>query len=447
MRLSYFEKLKHDLKRWEAEGFVTSQNHDAILKDVEERSWGLSFSSVVSLLGVICLCFAAMTFVAANWQEISRIGRVAILLVSMWLAYGLAGLFKDHARGWYSEILVLLGCALFGASIMLISQMYHMQGAPSGAVLLWALGTTAAALLLRSVPALILAIILYAIWQFYLLDSRFLVFTKSSDVNYLYLLFLAICGFGAWWMKSRMAAHLILLSALYWIGVSLLQLTARQETPIYFMATYLICFLLMAVLFFARDQYRQQISKLFDNFDTILITYLVVISLILLWSYSTIGSVTRRSSEIDKIMESTNLSVIYVLAAVAIGFMLFAYTRKSKELYDIFFACLWLVIGAVIIIVRHIPIPFFIEAYFLVVSVWFIRMGGRQDIWQVTRIGYVSFAIVLLSIFTRFSGSLIESAGFYFIAGLVLVLGAIFGPRLMGKLFGGAAKKEESENV
>ena len=57
MRFRYAEKLKHDLKRWEAEGFVTPQNRDAILKDVDDRAWGLSFSSVVSLLGVICLCF------------------------------------------------------------------------------------------------------------------------------------------------------------------------------------------------------------------------------------------------------------------------------------------------------------------------------------------------------------------------------------------------------
>ena len=64
-----------------------------------------------------------------------------------------------------AEGAVLLGASVYGAAIMLVAQMYHMQGEASGAVLLWAAGTVIAAIVLRSTPALILAIILFALWH------------------------------------------------------------------------------------------------------------------------------------------------------------------------------------------------------------------------------------------------------------------------------------------
>ena len=45
---------------------------------------------------------------------------------------------------------MLGGIAVYGASIMLIAQMYHMEGNPPDAVLMWALGALLAAVLVRS---------------------------------------------------------------------------------------------------------------------------------------------------------------------------------------------------------------------------------------------------------------------------------------------------------
>ncbi len=54
----------------------------------------------------------------------------------------------------FGHAATLLGVAVFGASIMLISQMYHMDGNPPDAVLVWAIGALVTGVLLKSNPAL-----------------------------------------------------------------------------------------------------------------------------------------------------------------------------------------------------------------------------------------------------------------------------------------------------
>ena len=52
----------------------------------------------------------------------------------------------------FAQAAVLGGIAVFGASIMLIAQMYHMEGNPPDAVLMWALGALLAAVLRAVAP-------------------------------------------------------------------------------------------------------------------------------------------------------------------------------------------------------------------------------------------------------------------------------------------------------
>ena len=88
-------------------------------------------------------------------------------------------------------------------------------------------------------------------------------------------------------------------------------------------------------------------------------------------------------------------------------------------------------------------IPFDTEFYALALSIWFIRMGWRQDIATVTRLGYFAFALTMLLIYFRTAGTLLGTTGFYLTAGLLLVLGAIFFPRLLRLMPGRPAGSDE----
>lgn len=158
-------RLVEDLARWRSAGWVTAEGEAHIRQDLLERRSGASLPTVLGILGVVLLGFAAMSFVAANWQDMPRLVRLAIIFAGLAGAYAAAaGLF---ARGMenFAHAAILLGIAVFGAGIMLIAQMYHIEGHPPDAILVWAMGALGAGVLLRSNPALAAATALFGLWS------------------------------------------------------------------------------------------------------------------------------------------------------------------------------------------------------------------------------------------------------------------------------------------
>jgi uncharacterized membrane protein len=161
---SYRKRVDRDLARWREAGWITPDGETAIRRDLEQGVRTLGLANALAILSAVLIGFAVMSFVASNWQEMPRILRLGLLLAALWTAYGLAGWFAQRSMSGFAHAAVLLGVGIFGASIMLISQMYHMDGNPSDAVLLWAAGTLLAGVVLRSNPALALAMILVVVW-------------------------------------------------------------------------------------------------------------------------------------------------------------------------------------------------------------------------------------------------------------------------------------------
>jgi len=161
---SYRKRLDRDLARWRAAGWVSAEGEAAIRRDAETSVPTLGLANALAILSAVLIGFAVMSFVAANWQEMARIVRLSLLLGALWASYGLAGWFVQRGMDGFAHAAVLLGVGVFGGSIMLISQMYHMDGNPADAVLLWAAGALLAGVILRSNPALAFAMILVVVW-------------------------------------------------------------------------------------------------------------------------------------------------------------------------------------------------------------------------------------------------------------------------------------------
>ena len=159
----YQRRLKRDIGRWRAQGWVTPEGERAILADASGR--GVALAPALAMLGAVLIAFAAMSFVAANWQDIPKFVRLGLLTAGLWGAYGASGAFFKRGHDAIGHAALLLGCGLFGANIMLIAQMYHMEGNPPDAVLTWCLGTLLAGVLMRSTPALALAMALVVLWS------------------------------------------------------------------------------------------------------------------------------------------------------------------------------------------------------------------------------------------------------------------------------------------
>ena len=423
MRFSYFARLQDDLDRWVGKELISRSTAEALIQESRSQRSSYSFSSIVIVLGVICLCFAAMTFVAANWEQMPRLLRVLLLLACLWAAYGGATYAQARSYTTISDALVLLGCGIFGAAIMLVGQMYHLQGRAQDAVLLWACGTLVAVAVLRSTGALWLAIGLFLLWFWFDVQPTF--GSGRAEINFYYPVTWGICAVLAWWLASRRSAHLLAIGLLVWVAVTVAILTDRHETLTYAAIAYCVTFLAVGLTIFVSEQ-----RPILKGFEGAVIQYLVfcLVFLTSLWVLAV--SFNSNDKKLLEVIDTISYYPLVICFLVTAGLAAYAMMKRSMQVYDLAFCAFW--IGATIVMISPLgrAVPFFAEAFALGLSIWLIRMGGRQELPNVTRTGYGAFAVVMLLIYFRTAGTLLGTSGFYLTAGLLLVLGAIFLPRL-----------------
>ncbi len=215
----YARRLDRDLARWREAGWLSADNEASIRRDVASRSRSLELAPVLGILGAVLIGFGAMSFVAAHWNEMARLLRLALIFGGLFGAYGLAGLLFDRNHPAFAHAAILVGVALFGAGIMLIAQMFHISGDAPDAVLTWALGALGAGVVLRSNPALALAMLLIGLWSGWEMYD-------SDRVHWPFLIgWAAVAGGMLWrrWVPGLHLAAIVLSLWVVWIGYFLFQ--------------------------------------------------------------------------------------------------------------------------------------------------------------------------------------------------------------------------------
>lgn len=197
---SYQQKIGRDLERWRAAGWIDEAGARAIRADLASRGRGVGLPGALAILAAVLIGFAVMSFVGANWQEMSRVFRLGLLTGLLWAAYALAATMFRRGLDTFGHAAVLAGCAIFGADIMLVSQMYHMDGNAPDVVLVWAAGTLLAGVLLRSNPALVFALVLFSIWGIWETGQR-------EALHWPYLVPWALVSAAFYWQRFEPGVH------------------------------------------------------------------------------------------------------------------------------------------------------------------------------------------------------------------------------------------------
>lgn len=197
----YQRRLNRDLDRWQQQGWVSAPNAERIRTDAANAA-GVSLPGVLGILAAILLAFAVMSFVAAHWSEMPRLARLALLFATLWASYGAAGFFQTRGMTVFADAAILMAVSVFGASIMLISQMFHIDGSPPDGVLLWWGGALLAGVALRSNPALALTMILVCLWSFVWMDVH------GHKTHWPFLIGWALVTAAFYWQQWRPGAHL-----------------------------------------------------------------------------------------------------------------------------------------------------------------------------------------------------------------------------------------------
>jgi uncharacterized membrane protein len=207
----YARRLDRDLKRWREAGWIAADGEAAIRRDLVSHSSKLDLAGVLGILGAVLIGFGAMSFVAAHWAEMPRLFRLALIFGGLFSCYGIAGVLFQRNHPIFAHAAILAGVAMFGAGIMLIAQMFHIEGHPPGAVLVWALGALAAGALLKSNPALALAMVLMGVWSGWETSDSY------GQVHWSFLLGWAAVTAAIAWQRWVPGLHLAAIALSIWI--------------------------------------------------------------------------------------------------------------------------------------------------------------------------------------------------------------------------------------
>ncbi|MDX2308309.1 MAG: DUF2157 domain-containing protein [Hyphomicrobium sp.] len=161
---SYRKRLEKDLLRWRDAGWVTADGEARIRTELAQQGQGFGLPAALAILASVLIGFAVMSFVAANWQDMPRLARLGLIFALLWASYGFGAVLLRRGLEVFAHGAILLGTSVFGAGIMLVSQMYHIDGNPPDAVLVWGLGALLAGLAFRSNATLAFALVLFSFW-------------------------------------------------------------------------------------------------------------------------------------------------------------------------------------------------------------------------------------------------------------------------------------------
>jgi uncharacterized membrane protein len=169
-------QLMREAELWLKEGEIETQQYDRLSQRYQFHNLDSithnTFVSILIGLGSILIGIGVITFVAANWQEISRNLKV-ILLISTFIGVNIVAFHfwrqnkADKRR--LGQGLFILAALILGANIGLMSQMFHMGGASYELFMVWSLGVLIMAYSLQITSLGMLAILLMGLgyWGFW----------------------------------------------------------------------------------------------------------------------------------------------------------------------------------------------------------------------------------------------------------------------------------------
>ena len=160
--------LATEVSTWVDQGLISADQVRAICRqygiDYDEIRSRSTAYRVLAVLGFLFIGLSLITVIGANWESIPRGVRMAGLLVLTAGTHGVA--VRHHLAGRTSLAigLFILGNLFYGASIILIAQIYHLGEHMPDGVFWWALGSLPFAVLLCSAGLTVFSGLLALLW-------------------------------------------------------------------------------------------------------------------------------------------------------------------------------------------------------------------------------------------------------------------------------------------
>lgn len=160
---------QRQIEKWVKEGTITPQQAQKMIADISKASKETSSNKIIvalSTIGSIFVGIGAVLFVASNWNVMSSIEKVLVLVSSTFCVYYL-GYYFAYQKNSYPKVgaaLMFLGTLLFGATVFLLAQIYHINANHHTLVLVWLVCILPLVYAFRSLAIASLSALLSYIW-------------------------------------------------------------------------------------------------------------------------------------------------------------------------------------------------------------------------------------------------------------------------------------------
>ncbi len=206
-----FDFLKTELHSLENQGHFDDAEKLLVHYEVKKEA---DFIRIVLALGAILLGVGILSFIAGNWDAMSSTLKICILLISL-ITFYTFGAISEKSYPKTSRSLYYIGICIYGASIFLIGQIFHLGGNYHNTFFIWMLGIIPLMLFLRD-----FWIALFTVFLMCMYSSELLI--PSSMYPYfliLYLPFMYVTNERIF-KKSPVLFSFILLLTCYLVGGS-----------------------------------------------------------------------------------------------------------------------------------------------------------------------------------------------------------------------------------
>ena len=212
----YLDTVSKDIARWRAAGLIDEATAAALVADAEQHHRRrFSFGTVLAILAAVLLAAALLLLVAANWEAIPRLVRVAGIFAVILVGYAGGAVLQGRGHSAFAEGLWIIAAVAFGCGIALVGQMYHLSGDEKDALFVWALGTALAAAALRSGPLTAGTVLLAGSWMLAVAMGG----GPGRSVPLEFPLYAAVLWAVSVWTASIASRHLILLSLMLYAAL------------------------------------------------------------------------------------------------------------------------------------------------------------------------------------------------------------------------------------
>ena len=203
---------------WVTDGLISEEQRQQLLARYPPEAQALG---LLPVLGSILVGLSGLSLVAANWQALPEVLRLALLLGSLAGAYAAGAYFLRRGNPDLGHGLIGLGLILFGASIILTSQLYQLVGYDVSGLVAWVVAGVALSYVYGARLLVLLTILIGAAVQTYCVQAL-------GSFSYATALLVA-GGMGYyWWRRPDAVSSTVLAAGLLWqAGLLILVLHAK----------------------------------------------------------------------------------------------------------------------------------------------------------------------------------------------------------------------------